>query len=141
MTLRRYTVHRINTFSIAKFGCILGSLAMLLPGILCAVASGQIIAALRTIAESWQASEVDPLGLGTPIEFDFVNLFGLAEMQALLIRLDEQRLTVMLLIILSSIIGGGLLIAVTILLVGWGYNLLAMMTGGLEVELRERAER
>jgi hypothetical protein len=33
-------------------------------------------------------------------------------------------------------LGGGLLIALTILLVGWAYNILAALTGGVEVELR-----
>jgi hypothetical protein len=35
------------------------------------------------------------------------------------------------------VLGGGLLVAVSIMLVGWSYNLLAALTGGLEVELRE----
>ena len=136
MTKQRYTVRKINLFPLAKFGCLLGSLAMVLPGILCAFAGVQLISLLRTFLEEWQSSKFDPLGVGVPIEFDFITLLGLESAQALLGRLDEQGLAVALLIILVSVIGGGLFIAVTILLVGWFYNLLAALTGGVEVELQ-----
>jgi hypothetical protein len=36
------------------------------------------------------------------------------------------------------VIGGGLVVGLSILLVGWGYNLLAFLTGGLELELQTR---
>jgi hypothetical protein len=84
-----------------------------------------------------ETAAVDPLGLGTPIELDLIHLLNLEETQTLITRLDEQRFVVALLIILVAVLGGGLLVAVTILLVGWGYNLLAKLTGGLEVELHE----
>jgi hypothetical protein len=80
---------------------------------------------------------VDLLGLGVPVELNFIALLGLLDVQTLLTNLDDQRLAVALLIILINVIGGGLLVAVTIMLIGWSYNLLAMLTGGLEVELRE----
>ncbi len=133
----RYTVRKINLLPLAKFGCVLGGVAMLLPGILCALGITQIIAVLRTFLEQSQAAEVDLLGMGVPVELDFINLLGLVDVQTLLTNLDDQRLAVALLIVLINIIGGGLLVAVTIMLVGWSYNLLAMLTGGLEVELRE----
>lgn len=133
----RYSVRKINTLPLAKFGCVLGGVAMLLPGLICAVGATQIVAALRRFLENWQASEVDPLGLGVPVEFDFITLLGLETAQTLLIRLDDQRFTLILLIILVSVIGGGLLIAIIVLLLGWIYNLLAALTGGLEVELRQ----
>jgi fatty acid desaturase len=72
-----------------------------------------------------------------PVELNFIALLGLLDVQTLLTNLDDQRLAVALLIILINVIGGGLLVAVTIMLIGWSYNLLAMLTGGLEVELRE----
>ena len=136
MNRYRYNVRRINLLPLAKFGCLLGGLAMLGPGLICAVVSLQVVSALRSLLEEWQTSVVDPLGLGIPLEFDFIELLNLGATQALLIRLDEQGLVLATLIILCSVIGGGLLIGLTILVVGWGYNLLAALTGGLEVELR-----
>ena len=110
---------------------------MLLPGVICAVAGTQIIAALRIFLEGTQTAEVDPLGLGTPVELDFIQLLNLETVQTLITRLDDQSFIVALLIILITMIGGGLLVAVTIMLLGWSYNFLAAITGGLEVELRE----
>jgi hypothetical protein len=137
MLSHRYSIRKIHLLPLAKFGCILGGVAMLLPGLLCAIVSTQIISLLRTFLEQSQAAEVDLLGLGVPVELDFIALLGLLDVQTLLTNLDDQRLTVALLIILINVIGGGLLVAVTIMLIGWSYNLLAMLTGGLEVELRE----
>lgn len=134
---RRYTVRKINLLPLAKFGCLLGGVAMLLPGLICALAGTQVIALLHSFLAETQTAELDPLGLGVPVELDFIHLLNLEEVQALLTRLDDQRWVVALLIILMMILGGGLLVGLTIMLVGWGYNLLAALTGGLEVELRE----
>jgi hypothetical protein len=56
---------------------------------------------------------------------------------AALTRLDDNSFILALLIILLYLIGGGLLVGATILLLGWVYNLVAALTGGLEVELQE----
>jgi hypothetical protein len=137
VTTHRYTVSKISTLSLAKFGCVLGGLALFLPGLVCALGSVQLVAVLRTLLDRWQASEVDLAGMGVPVEFDFITLLGLETVQALVTRLDNNHLGLALLIVLLSVIAGGALVAVVILLVGWGYNLLAALSGGLEVELRE----
>jgi hypothetical protein len=134
---RRYTVRKINLLPLAKFGCLLGGVAMLLPGLLCALAGTQAIALLHTFLAETQTAELDPLGLGVPVELDFIHLLNLEEAQALLTRLDDQRWVVALLIILMMVLGGGLLVAFIIMLLGWSYNLLTRLTGGIEVELQE----
>lgn len=133
----RYTVRKINLLPLAKFGCLLGGVAMLLPGLVCAIGGTQLIAVLRTFLDETQTASVDPLGLGVPLEFDFIQLLNLGSAQSMLARLDDQSFIVALLIILIMVLGGGLLVAVSIMLVGWSYNLLARFTGGLEVELRD----
>ena len=138
MTTRRYAIQKVNTLPLAKFGCALGGLAMLLPGLIVAVGLVQLVGLLRTLLDNWQAVQTDLLGLGMPVEFDFITLLGLQTSQSVITRLDDQRYLVALLVMLLAIIGGGLLVALVILLVGWGYNLLAALTGGLEVELREQ---
>ena len=137
MTTRRYTVSKISTLSLAKFGCVLGGLALFLPGLVCALGSVQLVAVLRALLDRWQASEVDLAGLGVPVQFDFITLLGLETVQTFITRLDNNHLGLALLIVLLSVIAGGALVAVVVLLVGWGYNLLAALSGGLEVELRE----
>jgi hypothetical protein len=109
---------------------------MALPGLVCAIGSVQLIGALRGLLETWQSSELDLTGLGMPTDFNFIALLGLETIQTLVTRLDEQRTLVLLAILGGSIVGGGLIIAGMTLLLGWLYNLLAGLTGGLEVELR-----
>jgi hypothetical protein len=133
----RYKVRKINLLPLAKFGCLLGGLGMLLPGLGCAAGSVTVIAALRALLDTWQTAQMDLLGGLAPLEFDFIKLLGLETAQAMFIQLDDQRLILALLLLLISIFGGGLLAAITILLLGWGYNVLAALTGGLEVELQE----
>jgi hypothetical protein len=109
---------------------------MALPGLICGVGGTQLIASLRQLLEGWQSSELDILGLGVPTQFNFIALLGLETAQALVTRLDQQSTLVLLLILGASIVGGGLIIAGMTLLLGWIYNLVARLTGGLEVELK-----
>jgi hypothetical protein len=44
-------------------------------------------------------------------------------------------LLIALLVVISIL--GGVLIAFTLIVLGWGYNLLALLTGGVVVELQE----
>lgn len=141
MSFQRYTVRRVNLFPLAKFGCLLGGLAMLLPGLICAIGSIQIVAALSVLLGQWRETELDPLGLGTPVEFDFVSLLGLEIVQTAITRFNDQRLVLAALIIFTAMIGGGLVIGLSIWLLGWVYNLVAALTGGLEVELRGDRQR
>lgn len=138
MTTRRYAIQKIYTLPLAKFGCILGGLAMLIPGLVGALVIIQVVSLVRILLDQWQAAQADLLGLGVPVEFDFITLLGLETVQTAIARLDDQGLLLALLIILVSVIAGGLVVALIILLVGWGYNLLAALTGGLELELREQ---
>jgi hypothetical protein len=133
--MHRYKVRKVNLFPLAKFGCLLGGLALFLPGLLCSIAGAQMVGALRALLENWQKAVLD-LGL-VPVEFDFVTLLGLEAALATLTTLDNNRFLLFLLIILLYLIVGGLLVGVTVLLLGWVYNLVAGLTGGLEVELHK----
>lgn len=136
MEPHRYTVSKISTASLAKFGCVLGGLALFMPGLICALSSIQLVGVFRELLDQWQASEVDLMGLGMPVEFDFIALLGLETVQSIFVRLDDNRLVLALLIVLVTVFAGGALLAALVLLVGWGYNLLAALSGGLELELR-----
>jgi len=72
------------------------------------------------------------------VPFDFINILGLEATQQLVVTLDNQAMSVALLVVVVSVIGGGALIGGTIWLLGLAYNLVAAVTGGIEVELQSK---
>lgn len=110
---------------------------MVLPGLICAIVSAQLVSALSVLLEQWRDAEVD-IGLGLPLGLDFVELLGLETVESVLAQLGEQSTILALLVILIFVIGGGLVIGLSILVLGWVYNGLARLTGGLEVELQDK---
>jgi hypothetical protein len=137
MSSHRYTVRRLHLLPLAKFGCLLGGLAMFLPGLICAVVSAQLVSVLSVLLEQWRDAEVD-IGLGLPLGLDFVELLGLETVEMLVNRLGEQSTLLAVLVILIFVIVGGLVIGLSILVLGWIYNGVARLTGGLEVELQDK---
>lgn len=133
MIRQRYTIRYLNLAPLAKFGFVLGGAAMFLPGLICAGLTAEVIALLRQFLTTLQTSSNEDFGFQV-MELDVVQLLGLEVVQQLIIQLDDQSLLLALFIILSSMMGGGLLIGLTVMLTGWLYNLLAAITGGVEVE-------
>ncbi len=133
----KYTVRRVNILPLAKFGFILGGLALVLPGVMCGVMTTQLISALRVLLDKLATSQAD-LGMVGQVPFDFINILGLEATQQLVVTLDNQAMSVALLVVLVSVIGGGALIGGTIWLLGLAYNLVAAVTGGIEVELQSK---
>jgi hypothetical protein len=110
---------------------------MFLPGLICGVVSAQLVSVLSVLLEQWREAEVD-IGLGLPLGLDFVELLGLETVEMLLNRLGDQSTLLAVLVILIFVIVGGLVIGLLILVLGWIYNGLARLTGGLEIELQDR---
>jgi len=94
-----------------------------------------ILAAIRNWLAGLEHIDLDLLGFEYAI--DLIELLQLEEFLVLLESLAGRALPLLLaLVIVVGILGGGL-IALTLIVLGWGYNLLAWLTGGLELELQE----
>ena len=132
---QKYALYRINIVPIAKFGFLLGSLAMLLPSLLCAGVTRTVIATLRTWLDQWQSVPVEQFGVEVT-QFNFINLLQLGPVQQAIIQMDNQPFAVAMFIIIGCLLGGGAIIGLIVLSLGWGYNLLAAISGGVELELR-----
>ena len=131
----KYRLQGISTVSIARFGCLLGWIVTIIPSLMCGLFFWGILGAIRT----WLAGlgHVDLGLLGFETSVDLIELLQLEEFLTLLETLAGRALPLLLaLVIVVAILGGGL-IALTLILLGWGYNLVAWLTGGLELELRE----
>lgn len=133
----KYRLQGISTVSIARFGCLLGWIVTIIPSLMCGLFFWGILAALRNWMAGLGQVSLDLLGFETSV--DLIELLQLEEFLALLETIAGRALPLLLaLVIVVAILGGGL-IALTLILLGWGYNLVAWLTGGLELELRETA--
>lgn len=139
MMSQRYTLVRVRVLPLAKFGVVVGASAMLLPGLLCGGLTTQAIAAARLILGDWESARLDDNNSLLPLELNVIELLGLELVQAFITQLHEQQLIVWLIVLLTFVLGGAILVGGTIVLMGWVYNILAWLTGGLELELQEHA--
>ena len=131
----KYTIRRISLAPLARFGCLLGTLVSLLPSLLCSLSALRLLGLVRRWLEGWQEGEIEILGLTATL--DFVELLGLEPVQKLLQGIGPMSWTFFVLAVVVVSVASGLLIALTVYVTGLGYNLLAWLTGGLVVELKE----
>ena len=132
----RLRVRSIGLLSLAKFGCLLGGLAMVLPGLVCGLVSAVLVRTVRAWLESWQQFSLTLLGqnLGS---LDLVNALRLTAALDRLRLLDQTGPLALLSITVAVSLLGGLLLALVVCLVGLGYNALARLTGGLTLDVEE----
>jgi hypothetical protein len=131
----KYTIRRISLAPLAKFGCLLGTLASLLPSLLCSLSALRLLSFVRRWLEGWQEGEMEILGFTATL--DFVELLGLEPVLKLLQGIEPMSWTFLILAVVMMSVASGFLIALVVYVTGLGYNLLAWLTGGLVVELRE----
>ena len=131
----RYTIRRISLVPLARFGCLLGTLVSLLPSLLCSLSTLRLLSLVRRWLEGWQEGEIEIMGLTATL--DFVELLGLEPVLKLLQGIGPVSWTFFILAVVVLSVASGFLIALTVYVTGLGYNLLAWLTGGLVVELKE----
>ena len=128
----KYQLRKISAFSIARFGCLLGWLVTIVPSLACGLSAWWAMGAVQTWLESWK-----PIDLGLLGTIDPIDLVHMKVLLATLQTVEGRALPLLIaLVIAAGILGGGL-IAVTLAVLGWGYNLLAWLSGGVVVELQE----
>jgi hypothetical protein len=130
----RVRVKQVSLASLARFGLVLGVLSMSIPGFGCGVGSLLLVQAARRYLEGIQPITIGVLGqnLGT---VDIVKMLGLANALDRLRVLEATGFLAVLGITVAFAILGGLFVGLLTMLVGMGYNILAWLTGGVEVEL------
>jgi len=134
----RYRVRRIDLRSLSKFGCLLGAIIYLVPSLLGGFGGLLILREARQTLESWQ--QVEWRLLGQPIPIDVISLLRLGGVLHRVQVLDSLSWLLLILVVAGSCLLGGLLFLVVGDLTGWIYNLIARVSGGLEVELTELSQ-
>ncbi|HEX5692270.1 MAG TPA: DUF3566 domain-containing protein [Roseiflexaceae bacterium] len=133
----RYRLRRIAPGSALRVGCAVGWLVALAPALCVAIVVVQV---LQRVAQAF--ARIEPLDinvLGQPIaRIDFLDLLRLSDTAGVVERLTNSAATTFLLAALLLTVIGALLVAVALLLFSLGYNALASLTGGLEIDLDEQ---
>ncbi len=131
----RYTIRRIVPGTALRVGCALGWLVALCPALGLAWLAAQLIQRL-----SQALAQIEPLEialLGQPIaRIDLLEILRLSTAAQLLDRLAANLPMTFLMIAFVLMLLGAAALAVAVLLFSVGYNLLARLGGGLEVELQ-----
>jgi hypothetical protein len=131
----KYRIRHISTFSIARFGCLLGWIITVIPGLACGFLGLQVAAAVSDWLQSWEQFSINALGFQYTL--DLIELLKLRDVVAALQTARDLTTPLLISLLIVVAVGGGLVIAFLLILLGWGYNLLAYLTGGIEVELAE----
>ncbi len=134
MTTARFTLRRVSFGSLARFGCLLGGLAAFTPSLICGLAGLWLAGALRQWLESWEKIRLSVLGQPV-LTVNLVETLQLSQVLSWLRTLDAWGGLGALAVILILSAAGGIVLAVVVSLVGLGNNIVAWLTGGLEVEL------
>jgi hypothetical protein len=129
----RYRIKRVGLGSLSRFGCLLGAVVSFVPSLLLGCAGMAVLGGLLRLLESWERAEIRLLGQAIPI--DVIALLNLESILRGLRMLDSLSWALFFLLVVLASGLGGLLFLVVGDLAGWIYNLVAGLSGGLEVEL------
>jgi len=104
-------------------------------GCLFALVAAKAISLLRHFLEGWQRAEYRLLG--QTIHFDFLEILNLEGVLQTLQTVDQRLGLITVPVLLSIALGVGMVVALLAGLAGVGYNLLAGLSGGIELQLAE----
>ena len=131
----RYTIRRIGLGSALRVGCALGWVIALCPAIGLAWLAGQVLQRLNVAL-----TQVEPFDISVfnqPIaRIDVLETLRLRETAGTVGELVSNLGNTVLLLALALVAVGALAIALTVALFSLGYNLLAKIGGGIQVDLR-----
>lgn len=134
--MRKLIIHHIGLGSSVKFGCGLGALANLIPGLILAFISKIVIATLRALLESWQSAELANI-FGQSIRANMLAVLKLEGALKTLQFLDNAAPLFILLLTLAWMLLGGVCLAVLGGISAAIYNTIAELFGGIEIQVRE----
>lgn len=133
--MNRYTIHRVAVFSMSKAGFLLGALVSLVPSLFCGLSVLIMSRALHRWLGSLRNVEID--GFGMPVSADLISAFHLEALLKQLQTLTRSSPILILALAIPLSLISGFIICLILTLAGWGYNVIARLTGGLVVELKE----
>jgi len=132
----RYRIRRIAPASALRVGCTLGWLVMLCPSLCLAALAVQVLQRVNQALSRIEPIDISVLG-NTIARIDFLEILRLSDTARTVAQLTQSQRLTFVALTLAFVLAGAAVLAVAVLLFSAGYNLLARVGGGLEVELRE----
>ena len=132
----KFVIQKVGLGSALKFGCGLGALSNLVPGLITALIAKAIVSSLRVLLESWQSAELANL-FGQSIRVNMLAILNLERALKTLRDLDNASFWFILATILAWMLLGGTFVAAISGMITLAYNLSARLFGGIKIELRE----
>ena len=130
----RYTIRRISFGSAIKIGLALGWLVALCPALCLAGVAVQVLRRVSTALGQIRSFDITLLGQ-TVATIDLVSLLGLTSTAQTTAQLTSRiGVTFGMFTLVLTLVGAAVFLGAA-LLFSVGYNLLAGLVGGLEVEL------
>ena len=130
--MSRYRLRSLGLASLLRFGLVLGAVASAAPACLCAAGVSSLVTATRKLLES--AAQARLSVLGQTLSLNLVEITRLQPLLDLLRSLEAVGFGLIVLLAAGLILALASAVALTALLVGLTYNLMASITGGLEYE-------
>ena len=130
--MSRYRLRSLGLASLLRFGLVLGAVASAAPACLCAAGVSSLVTATRKLLES--AAQARLSVLGQTLSLNLVEMTRLQPLLDLLRSLEAVGFGLIVLLAAGLILALASAAALTALLVGLTYNLMAGITGGLEYE-------
>lgn len=132
--MNRYRIRRVGLRSLAGMGFALGVFCLLVPALLCGVLTRPLLAGARGVLEGWRSI---PLG---PSRVNLVEALGLKDVLLAVQALEAAGWWLAAAVVWVACGAAGLTVALVAACGGMGYNLLARLSGGVEVELGSAGE-
>ncbi|HNP69986.1 MAG TPA: hypothetical protein PLO33_03360 [Kouleothrix sp.] len=132
----RYTIRRISVGSALRTALLLGWLVALCPALCLAGVALQVLRRVSAALGQIQAFDISVLGQRIAT-IDLVALLGLSGAAQTTAQLAGRAGATFALFALVLTLAGAAVFVGAALLCSVGYNLLARLAGGIEVELRE----
>ena len=133
----RYTIRHISIGSALRNALLLGWLVALCPALCLAGVAVQVLQRVSAALGQIQSFDISVLGQRIAT-IDLVALLGLSTAAQTTAQLSGRIGVTFLLFALVLTLVGAAVLAGMVLLATVGYNLLARIAGGIEVELNER---
>lgn len=133
----RYMIRRISVTSALRNALLLGWLVALLPALCLAGVAVQVLRRVSAALGQIQAFNIEVLGQRIAT-IDLVSLLGLSSAAQTTAQLSSRLGITFVIFALVLTLAGAVVLAGAALLVTVGYNLMAGLVGGIEVDLRER---